>query len=189
MLSLSPIQDRPRLFNETLVPTRDRFDNVWLCWSNSHKLVPTCLRGWHQTLLCLGVFLQKISLTSIICDSVVLCVYFAGCRVAAKAKVCPAARAETGKAGPKWCLAGPAQRASPEDTGIETPKLGWSWCYGRPGLGAMGEDKQHLEVPTKELRGDPANRDMILHQEGVSSKGKTVTSALQELSGLNTYQC
>jgi len=57
------------------------------------------------------------------------------------------------------------------------------------GVGAMGEDEQHLEVPTKELRGDPANRDMILHQEGVSSQGKTVTSALQELSGLNTYQC
>ena len=126
---------------------------------------------------------QKLSLTLIICDGVVLCVYFAGCRVAAKAKVCPAARAETGKAGPKWRLAGP------EDTGIETPKLGWSWCYGRSGLGAMGEDEQHLEVPTKELRGDPANRDMILHQEGVSSQGKTVTSALQELSGLNTYQC
>jgi len=57
------------------------------------------------------------------------------------------------------------------------------------GVGAMGEAEQHLEVPTKELRGDPANRDMILHQEGVSSQGKTVTSALQELSGLNTYQC
>jgi len=65
----------------------------------------------------------------------------------------------------------------------------WSWCYGRSDLDAMGEDEQHLEVPTKELRGDPANRDMILHQEGVSSQGKTVTSALQELSGLNTYQC
>ena len=84
-------------------------------------------------------FLQKLSLTSIISDGVVLCVYFAGCRVAAKAKVCPAARAETGKAGPKWCLAGPARWAPPEDTGIETPKLGWSWCYGRPGLGAMGD--------------------------------------------------
>lgn len=89
--------------------------------------------------------------------------------MAAKAKVCPAARAETGKAGPKWRL---ARRAPPEDTRIETPKLGWSWCYGRPGLGAMGEDEQHLEVLTKELRGDPANRDMILHQEGVCSQGK-----------------
>ena len=59
MLSLSPIQDRPRLFNETLVPTRDRFDNVWLCWSNSHKLVPTCWRSWHQTLLCTCVFFFK----------------------------------------------------------------------------------------------------------------------------------
>ena len=57
------------------------------------------------------------------------------------------------------------------------------------GVGAMGEDEQHLEVPTKELRGDPANRGMIFDQEGVSSQGKTVTSALQELSGLNTYQC
>ena len=93
-------------------------------------------------LTCMYVFfLQKLSLTSIISDGVVLCVYFAGCRVAAKAKVCPAARAETGKAGPKWCLAGPARRAPPEDTGIETPKLGWSWCSVRPGLGAMGEDE------------------------------------------------
>ena len=143
------------------------------------------------------VFLQKLSLTSIICDGVVLCVYFAGCRVAAKAKVCPAARAETGKAGPKWCLAGPARWAPPENTGIETPETWlvlvlwetWSWCYGRSGLGAMGEAEQHLEVPTKELRGNPANRGMIFHQEEVSPHGKTVTSALQELSGLNTYQC
>ena len=84
---------------------------------------------------------QKLSLTLIICDGVVLCVYFAGCRVAAKAKVCPAARAETGKAGAKWCLAEPARRAPPEDTGNETPKLGWCWCYGR-GRAAFGGTNQ-----------------------------------------------
>ena len=106
--------------------------------------------------------------------------------MAAKAKVCPAARAETGKAGPKWCLAGPARQAPPEDTGIETPKLGWSWCSVRPGLGAMGEDELHLEVPTKELRGDPANRGMIFHQEELCSQRKSVTLALIKLSGLNT---
>ena len=103
---------------------------------------PHMLTRLTSDLTCMYVFfLQKLSLTSIISDGVVLCVYFAGCRVAAKAKVCPAARAETGKAGPKWCLAGPARRAPPEDTGNETPKLGWSWCSVRPGLGAMGEDE------------------------------------------------
>ena len=111
---------------------------------------PQMLTRLTSDLTCMYVFfLQKLSLTSIISDGVVLCVYFAGCRVAAKAKVCPAARAETGKAGPKWCLAGPARQAPPEDTGIETPETclvlvlweTWSWCYGR-GQAAFGGANQ-----------------------------------------------
>ena len=48
------------------------------------------------------------------------------------------------------------------------------------GVGAMGEDEQHLEVPTKELRGDPANRYES------SSRGSVLTGKNSDFSPSRT---